>query len=281
MLLGTAVAGGSSPASGQQRLEVREDPIVWLPEGWFLRGSDDRAVRHALLLCLPRIDWVFPPGCPDRLFADERPARRVWVSAFGIDRTEVTVGEWRRCVAAGQCAPLRVAADARTTREQLPATGMTWDEAASYCRYAGGRLPTEAEWERAARGPDGRHFPWGRAYNDRLANHGRPGGRPDVSDGYRYAAPVGSFPQAESPHGLLDMAGNVWEWTADRYDPEAYRRQESIIDPTGPESGTKRVVRGGSWRSPPHALRVTHREPRARAGAWADVGLRCAYDRRP
>jgi formylglycine-generating enzyme len=277
-LMGFTVPGFVPPSV--ERLAASRPPVVWIPAGWFVQGSDASDLRHALVLCLFRREAVFPGGCSEEDFADERPARRAWVSAFGMDRTEVSHGQWRRCMQAGACPPPRLSeADPRVSAATHPVAGVTWDEARTYCRWRGGRLPTESEWERAARGSTGRQFPWGNAYNDRLANHGRPGERPDGVDGFRHAAPVDGFAEGASPYGILQMAGNVWEWTADHYQPEAYT-EGPRVDPTGPDEGVGRVVRGGSWRSPPHMLRAAYRDHRLPEQAWADVGVRCAHDRR-
>jgi formylglycine-generating enzyme required for sulfatase activity len=272
---------GAHPLSGAVpagRRALDRGPIVWLPGGWFERGSDEDALRRARLLCLPRRDTLWPLRCEDQLFADELPARRLWVSSFGIDRLEVSHGDWLRCVAAGPCPPSRLeAGDRRVSSHHHPVAGVTFHEAARYCDFVGGRLPTEAEWERAARGSDGRTFPWGFVYNDRLANHGQRGRRADDTDGYRYAAPVDAFPDGASPHGLLNVAGNAWEWTRDVYDAAAYGRLPRM-DPVRRGPGGERVIRGGSWRSPPHALRASYREHRPADAAFPDVGFRCAYD---
>jgi formylglycine-generating enzyme required for sulfatase activity len=160
----------------------------------------------------------------------------------------------------------------------LPVTGIAFREAADYCEGVAGRLPTEAEWERAARGGDRRRFPWGRYYNERLANHGSATGRSDPSDGALHSAPVGSYVDGQSPYGVRDLAGNVWEWTSDRFAADAYVSLTSRVDPTGPDTGGERVVRGGSWRSPPFTLRAANRAPMPE-GDWApDLGFRCAYD---
>jgi formylglycine-generating enzyme len=271
---------GFVPTSAERLTAVRP-PVVWIPGGWFVRGSGVSDVRQALVLCLFRRDAVFPGGCTEEDFADERPARRSWVSSFGLDRTEVSQREWRHCVHAGACPPPRLSeADPRVSDPRHPVAGVTWDEAGAYCRWRRGRLPTEAEWERAARGSSARQFPWGDAYNERLANHGRAGDRPDGVDGYRHAAPVDGFVDGASPYGVLQMAGNVWEWTADHYQPDAYGK-DVRVDPRGPPEGVGRVVRGGSWRSPPHMMRAAHRDHRLPEQAWADVGVRCAYDAPP
>jgi formylglycine-generating enzyme required for sulfatase activity len=254
---------------------------VWIEGGWFHRGSDADALWEAQVLC--RRDHPGMLGeqiCDEQVFfAPETPASRVWVSAYGIDRTEVTHEAYDRCVRANRCPPPRTSArDPRVSQPNHPVSAVTWAEAQGYCAFVDGRLPTEAEWERAARGHDTRAFPWGNVYNPRLANHGGVMGRAEADDGFRHAAPVGSYPSAVSPFGLLDMAGNVWEWTADRWEPEAYRMY-GRVDPIGPRTGGERVIRGGSWRAPAFQLRVTHRFLLAEGSSQPDVGFRCAYDR--
>lgn len=259
-------------------LSLARPEVVWIPGGWFFRGSDRDDVDYALWLCLE--DWrgLAPEACPEELFIEEAPQQRVWISAFGMDRTEVTHAAWRRCVVANRCPPPRVSdADERLAAADYPVVGVTWAEAAGYCEFAGGRLPTESEWERGARGIDRRRFPWGRHYNPALANHGRAPRRTDTADGYGFAAPVGSYPAAASPFGLVDMAGNAWEWTADRWAPDAYLDGDRV-DPRGPATGGERIVRGGSWRFPAYALRVTNRARLGEGDSWPDVGFRCAYD---
>lgn len=268
-----------APARAEPSLRLASD-VVHVPAGEFVRGSDPEDLRRAVALCIE----VFSEhggelACREDAFVDETPKRPVWLGAYAIDRTEVTHGAYARCVRAGRCRPARVSeADPRVFGPRLPVAGVTFAEAEAYCAFVGGRLPTEAEWERAARGDDGtRTFPWGNAYDDRLANHGRLGEHSDGVDGYRYAAPVGSFPDGRSPHGLADAAGNVWEWTADRYAPGGYP-DDSLVDPRGAPTGGERVVRGGSWRTSPLSLRVTHRVPVPETGHAPDLGFRCAYD---
>jgi formylglycine-generating enzyme len=277
-----AVGAAQDVAADPAPLALEPRGIAWIAAGEFVRGSDAADVGYALALCVltspgGRIDRI----CRDELFLEEMPARSVFTSAYGIDVTEVTHGDYRRCMRASACAPPRVAeSDARIALPVHPVTGVTAREAAAFCAFAGGRLPTEAEWERAARGDasPARRFPWGRPYNERLANHGRSGERPDGIDGFRHAAPVGSFADGVSPHGLLDMAGNVWEWTADYFAPGSYARGPTV-DPRGEAGGGERVVRGGSWRSSPVTLRVSHRVPVPESLSAPDLGFRCAYDR--
>ncbi len=277
-LLGGFLYGApASPPPAGHRVVERGAPIVWLPGGWFWQGSDAGDEQYALSMCRDRRLDILPGSCPDDMFADELERHRTWVSAYGIDRTEVTNADYRRCVLAGACLPSRLPADEpRFSAPSLPVAGLTWREARAYCRFARGRLPTEAEWERAARGADGRRFPWGHFYNDRLANHGQVGLRPDTVDGFAYAAPVGSFPGGASPYGLLDMAGNVAEWTADFYAPDDLHVSHAV-DPHGADQGGLRVIRGGSFRTPAYMTRTTARDAAGEGQARADVGVRCAH----
>lgn len=259
-----------------QRLTLSD--VVFIAGGWFHRGSTDDDVAYAISLCEREWGARGPELCRGdilaQLLAAETPQRRIWVSAFRIDRTEVTHDRWRRCVAAGRCPPARTDGDPRLAAPSMPVAGVTFHEAEQYCAFVGGRLPSEAEWERAARGGGRRRFPWGQQFNDRLANHRGP------IDGFRYAAPVGSFPSAASPHGLLDMAGNVWEWTRDRFAADSYSNGPAV-DPQGATDGGERVTRGGSWRSSADLLRVTMRRPWPAGSAAPDLGLRCVYDVSP
>ena len=262
---------------------VRSDvDILWLSGGYFRRGSHLQELQLARGLCINA-----HPGAGERcqmeLWAQlEGPARRIYISPHGIDRTEVTHRAYARCVAAGRCNPSRVSrADARVGAAAAPVAGVTFADATAFCQFVEGRLPTESEWERAARGPDGRPFPWGRQWNDRLANHGAASSQPDPIDGHAYAAPVGSYPAGASPYGALDMAGNVWEWTADRFDEAGEDWSDGLaVDPQGPSTGGERIVRGGSWRSTAETLRATMRIPIPEGTHAPDLGFRCAYDAR-
>jgi len=188
---------------------------------------------------------------------DERPVKVTTLPAFRIDRTEVTRAMYGRCVAARRCNPLTPAQEADVN---LPVTQVNWSEARAFCAYSGGRLPTEDEWEKAARGSDGRDYPWGKELDCVHANWGNfENEGPCAGKNPGKPVDVGSYPQGASPYGVLDMAGNVWEWVADKYDRDL----------------TRRVVRGGSCCSyfvEPRAANRNAWDPRHRDG---DLGFRC------
>jgi len=171
--------------------------------------------------------------------ADERPVHEVEVTGgYFVGKHEVTWGQYRAfCAATGRDAPEPIFDD---TTERHPFNQADFERARAYCAWAGLRLPTEAEWERAARGTDARPFPWGDAQDPRRLN------KSGDLDGFETPSPVGSFPGGASPWGALDMAGNVYEWAADYYDPDYYARSPAA-DPTGPARGEARVLRGGAY----------------------------------
>lgn len=195
-----------------------------------------------------------------------------WVSVgpFFIDTMEVTADAYRRCVRAGVCAEAPDPYGQMPVGAAAPVVNVTWQMAARYCGWAGGRLPTEHEWELAARGIDGRRFPWGERLPDcSLARYAGCGDAP---------LRVGMTPAGRSPFGLLDTVGNVAEWTADRFGPRGSREPsgEVVRDPTGAPQGMARVVRGGSFASPITELSLDARASVDAREARADLGFRCA-----
>lgn len=251
--------------------------IVRIPAGEFTMGTDNHDLDIALSLCRAAHEDLVE--CSAETFAAELPTHRVYVAEFGLDRTEVTQAAYRRCAVAGFCSPTRMSeTDERIAAADYPVVGVSFADAQRYCEFVGGRLPTEAEWERAARGDTSHAFPWGDIYNPHLANHTSQHSD-DVNDvdGYRMLAPVGSYPDAASPFGIVDMAGNVYEWTAD-YFAEDYYATSPRVNPEGPLHGAARVVRGGSWRSAPFSLLVSRRASVPENTRDIELGFRCAYE---
>jgi formylglycine-generating enzyme required for sulfatase activity len=176
----------------------------------------------------------------------EKPGHKVYLEEYYIDTTEVTVAAYGACVKAGKCTAPDTGAHCNwgtSGREQHPINCVDWTQAWAYCEYVGKRLPTEAEWEKAARGTDGRVYPWG---NERATC-----GRAVMNDGgdgcgKNSTWPVGSKPSGVSPYGAQDMSGNVREWVSDWYDSSYYGSSPSR-SPSGPSGGSVRVYRGGRW----------------------------------
>ena len=229
---------------------------------------------------------VFTIGS-ERGAPNERPRHTVELPPDSISLTEVTNAQYREFWLAVGAArsphtPIdyphigpwpRIAEDA----PDAPVVGVTWEDAAACAAWMGGRLPTEAEWEVAARGDDDRMYPWGAALN---TGSGAAQPRANVAgkeDGYAYAAPVGSYPGGRSPYGLLDMAGNVAEWVADRYSATYYHHAPRA-DPTGSGAGYYRVVRGGSWAHDALDARSARRLFEAPDVGLSYVGFRVARD---
>ncbi len=287
----TIAPADTALTGGVVRLRSPGATMLRLPATRFVMGSSAVEVVEAEIQCKRE---PLAHRCDAALFSDELPARDVTLSSYWLDRTEVTVEAYVRCVELRRCAPQKLAEGAgRFGAANLPATFVTFDDAEAYCRFRGARLPTEAEFERAARGARGRTYPWGNHFGTRLANHGRLGlDRSDDSDGFLELAPVGSFPAGRTPEGLLDLAGNVAEWVSDRHAPYPSEASSDPVGPTSPLAGSRRVARGGHYQSaapflrgaargphePPRAMgpaaeRVRGLDPTTRAPF---VGFRCA-----
>lgn len=200
---------------------------------------------------------------------DEKPLHAVELDAFWIMQTEVTNAEYALCVADGACTPpLNERIDDPAYADH-PVVNVDWSQANSYAAWAGGRLPTEAEWEMAARGSDLRPFPWGNAAPDAtLSNFDS-----TIND----TTPVATYPLGVSPLGLYDMAGNVEEWVADWYADDYYAASPAL-NPLGPDEGIFRVVRGGSYHSDANLVLVTTRGKAAPNRGYASVGFRVVID---
>ncbi len=207
---------------------------------------------------------------------DERPAHRVALTAFAIDRDEVTAAEYWGCVLAGKCRPIVVMLDEAPA---WPAVHVRWTDAADYCRFAGARLPTEAEWEKTARGTDGRRYPWGNELRCTAANFGNFRGEGRCPQNPGKLTDVGRF-DGDSPYGVRDLAGNAWEWVADFYAADYYRHTPAQ-DPHGPTRAATHVVRGGACCSMFGLPRASNRLALPPDYADDDLGFRCALDRGP
>ncbi len=201
---------------------------------------------------------------------DEHPQRKIVLDAFDIDKTEVSSGRFDRCVKAGRCTPPRCIEkeDSPESRADHPVVCVTWQQAKDFCAWAGKRLPTEAEWEKAARGSEGRKYPWGdQAPACHLANFS------GCNKGSTHA--VGALSASKSPFGAWDMAGNVWEWVAD-WHHEDYYALSPANNPPGPWSGSKKVVRGGAFSYDDESLESHGRTYDKPTVAYDHVGFRCA-----
>ena len=205
---------------------------------------------------------------------DEQPQRTIHLQTFSIDRFEVTNHQYQQFVLATghrkAGPPSRYAKSIGKMRgTNQPAVYVSWDDANEYCRWKGKRLPTEAEWEKAMRGTDGRLWPWGNQEKPNGANWAR------VQDGYEVSARVGSFSMDKSPYGVMDGAGNVMEWVADWYQ-EAYYKDSPDKDPPSPEFGSYRVMRGGGYTTTGSDLRITSRSKMVPDFRDETIGFRCA-----
>lgn len=227
--------------------EAKREAMVAVPGGPFVRGSanDDEDARP-----------------------EEQPQQKIELGAFYIDRNPVTVADYKAYLDATGQSPSpewEEFNDVQNAPEQ-PVVYVNWKDAKDYARWAGKRLPTEAEWEKAARGADGRTYPWG----DEPPTEERAHFDADQPD------PVGARKAGASPWGVHDMAGNVFEWVLDWYDADYYAKAPER-DPTGPESGAKKVIRGGSFAHGPFALRCATRGRYKPGARRANHGFRCAW----
>ena len=265
------------------------DSMVLVPAGEFMMGTPEGS-----------------DGLPD-----EHPARLVYLGAFWIDRYEVTNADYEKFVRATGYEPPANANPASTLWEhnaplpgieQHPVVNVSWLDAIAFCRWAEKRLPTEAEWEKAARGPDGRVYPWGNEWDFEKANSasywakrtvqfnnsvdweafwlkgdGAAISREKGIRGEVLTLPIASFPAGASPYGALDLAGNAAEWVQDWYNPNYYRTAPAS-DPQGPERGAIKAMRGGSWLKPAVSLRTTDRDWGTMDSRPSGTGFRCARD---
>ncbi len=297
--------------AGETRIRPADGMVmVYVPTGEFEMGSGG-------------LNWIRRPLSPrDRertglvpyFFPDERPQHPVYLDAFWIDQTEVTVGMFRTFVeetgyettaerqgwgrpwaeGTGELEwPHVSGADWQHPRgpgssavDDHPVAQVSWEDSAAYCAWAGGQLPTEAQWEKACRGIDGRMWPWGNSYDGNRVSSCE--GQCPVErwkddrfdDGYAYTSPVGTFPDGASPYGAMDMAGNLWEWVADWY-ADDYYGDSPCENPLGPDSGAVRAMRGGAWFQTDVWLTCSVRHQNPPSDLYDDLGFRCAVPDQP
>jgi len=242
---GTTSASGGKSSGFDCTEEAAPGEVVEVPAGEFVMGCNEELDKD----------------CD----ADEKPMHSVSLSAFAIDRTEVTQAEFTACVLADACEPPTCAWTCDATDQ--PASCVTWTQADAYCTWAEKRLPTEAEWEKAARGEAGQKYPWGATEPDcALANKAGCGAK---------AMPAGSLEAGASPYGALHMGGNMVELVADWYE-EGYYESSPVNDPQGPAAGTRYSGRGGGFKSEAKFLRASKRDWYDATDSGASLGFRCA-----
>jgi len=235
-------------------------------------GSTSRSLKDGMLLVyVPAGEFTMGSNDGED---DEKPEHQVYLDAFWIDQTEVTNTMYAKCVEVNQC---NLPSSKRSVKHssyfgnpefgEYPVIYVSWADALAYCLWAGRTLPTEAQWEKAARGTDGRTYPWGNILpKDTLLNY---------NNIFGDTTRVGLFPDGGSIYGALDMAGNVWEWVGDWYD-ETYYRISPASNPEGPDSGQFRVLRGGSYYYGDYGIRSSARNPVSPVDANSNIGFRCA-----
>jgi formylglycine-generating enzyme required for sulfatase activity len=269
-------------------------------DAWRAWWSRRRAAGPAPRVRVPRGDLLMGSEAGE---PEEAPVHRVTVAAFSIDRFEVTNeqfaefvrrtghvtdsersgvgwhwdGTWRESRGADWRHP-RGPGSSIVGLDRHPVVQVSWNDATAYCRWRGARLPTEAEWERAARGAGDRVYPWGDESPRGRASYGRDTCcRADAGDGFLHTAPVGAFPRGRSPFGVDDLAGNVWEWVEDWFDARFYARSP-VHDPVNSLGTLRKVIRGGGWGNDAAGLRSTLRHANPPDIGLSMVGFRCADD---
>ncbi len=236
------------------------------PSGYAQAGSADKD-----MVAIPKGEFTM--GSPEH--GDETP-HKVVLDAYKIDKYEVSNKQYGEFIKATKHAAPAYWDDPRVNSPEQPVVGVNWHDAKAYCEWSGKRLPTEAEWEHAAKGPKGdNHYPWGHKFDAKKVNYGQQHGR---------TAPVDAYPEGASGFGVYNMAGNVFEWVEDWYMPDYYKHSPAL-NPAGPDAGLDfanqgqvKVLRGGSWFAPQTSLHTSHRfwnQPENNSYGIG-LGFRCA-----
>lgn len=237
--------------------------LVLIPSGRFVMGTGAEELEKDVAECKQGY-----PECDRRIFEAETPEHFVWLDAYFIDRYNVTNKQYLECILDNECTrPRRSQFLSNPEYADFPVVFVDWNQAQNYCSWAGGRLPTEAEWEKAARGLDGLRYPWGDKFDET---------RPVWNAAMPKA--VGGRDKGQSTYRVQDMSGNVWDWVQDWFSP-TYYEVSPTVNPPGPATGRHRVFRGGSWSTDvPQFLRSMTRNHN-RPGRWSPfVGFRCVKD---
>ena len=235
---------------GESYLPINLVPMLYIPEGEFIRGGE----------------------------YNNAPKQTIFLDEFYIDQYEVTNILYQKCVQEGSCQPPKSISSVNSKEYYIlpefrhhPVIQVTWEDAQTYCQFVGKRLPTEAEWEKAARGTDGLTYPWG---------DDPPSKERANFDSSTDLVAVGSYPDGTSPYGAYDMAGNAWEWVADWYQHDYYQ-QAPKENPQGPEKATNKVIRGGAWQTKHFTLEAGRRKNRNPSAKDSDLSFRCASSTPP
>lgn len=251
ILAATALLACRTQAKPPEPPQTRDGaPMVRVPAGEFLMGAAS--------------------------LDNDGPDHKIKLSEFWIDTYEVTNARYAQCVDAEICTPpARTTSNTRssyygdTRFENFPVVSVSWYDADNFCRWTGKRLPTEAQWEKAARGTDGRFYPWGNKFEPERVN--------STLNGLLDTVVVGSYPDGVSPYGAYEMSGNVWEWVNDWYD-ERYYSNSPTENPPGPDLGREKIVRGGGYGVYDAVMRTTYRRPVLPEREFAFIGFRCAWN---
>jgi formylglycine-generating enzyme required for sulfatase activity len=248
--------------------------LLYVPKGDFTMGD---SVDQAMAIC-----QMYKSNCQRGWFTDEEPAHTVYLDAYWIDQTEITNKMYALCVTSGKCSPPS-STESNTRKnyfgnpqyDNFPVIYVSWDDASAYCAWAGRRLLTEAEWEKAASWDATKQvkytYPWGNTPNDCTLSNFPDGSKYCVGD----TTAVDSYPNNKSPYGVLDMLGNVWEWVSDWYGARYYwTLQNGVHNPTGPSSGEEHATRGGDWGANSYTHTADRDFPEATSANF--LGFRCA-----
>jgi len=298
-----AVVLGVSPVAAKREggttiVRVMPSEMVAIKSGSFRMGLSEDDVLYVFSLCAEDYGSLTEEICPKLVILENAlPEREVYLDSYHIDRYEVSVAQYRSCVSSGACdIGALLFGDQRYNKNEWPVVNVTWSDADSYCRWRGKRLPTDAEWEKAARGPSGLLFPWGMTWGSGGSNHGMVDNEAgllvhakivaqktevylgDASDGYRHASAAGEMLWGDSPYGVANMSGNVREWVADYYSSAGY----SDLPVSNPvrsvplAAESRRSVRAGSWLVPRvDGILFSHLGAPTDA-RYHDLGFRCA-----